>query len=917
MSKVYRKSLLAVMVAAALPVIVVAATDGDTTIYVTTTADDNNKDLTTCSLREAVIAASTNKAYGGCIAGQYAGTDKIKFKEGGTYVLKSPIEIDSRLTISGADAVTYDRPDAVTGTVPARTQLKTIIKGDGTFPLFSSITQQSPIDLSSVILQNGGGTKGGAIRAGGVVTLNRVYIMNSKADTQGGAIYLDGTSSSLSVVDSIFYSNNAPRGAILAMSCLDSLGTTKRSITFDRTSIINNGSSTSDSIIDYCGAPTGSITASTIANNTVSTLPPDNNADPKVPPKGIIRYIHVNNDSPLDINSSIGIQSNTIVQNTGWATLLYDNVGTLQLSYNVLAFNKAGKSCRYLQKELTGTDLQEASAKVRSVYDAIVIDKGAASTNPVDECYLPILKTDTSTTTPTEDKRYVYDLTSVRNKFGVLFYSMPIVFNEDNLNNADWEKYGYMPVFIPRKAVDGDVNNPNKLSLIDVAGTGCTTYDQRGMPRNLRLATTNRAVSGNTCDKGAIEISRLYAPDVTGATNVSILALIDDMDSTIKNNEATLDTLAADSPYILNYKQAIADQKLQLASLKIVDKNNPLTQRYRQAYVSIFPTAAPKETLSPNIIYNFLNNDGTFNDKDYVVTAQAVGRAPKSFIETIPADPSEIKDTAITDQAKYITCVWNPALRQVMVSRLELDDNNTPDDPKDDFPVAVRTPEGSAEYCSYTISLVKGKGPSRTVVDKFTGYIQASIINVAPVAKDDKYTLKYGDPSAIQMDILANDNDDGDGAADVPGYPKGRNVFYDDPETNSHANIKITSSGIVATKTGFRTSLGIVSFQYVQPCPNSSTTTQDETCYGGKMSYQPDNVFSPFNDSFKYKVLDADKAESNEATVSIINTATTTDDTRGNSGGSNGSGGGGGGSIGWLALAGLGVLAAARRRLTR
>ena len=901
MNKVYRKSLLAMMVAAALPVIVVAATEGDTTIYVTTTADEN--DATSngkCSLREAVIAAKLNKAYGGCIAGQSAGTDKIKLKEAGTYVLNSPIEIDSRLTITGADAVTYNRPDVVTGEVPARIQLSTIIEGNGTFPLFSSINQPSSIDLTAVILKKGGGVKGGAIRAGGAVSLNRVYIQDSNATQEGGAIYLDGTGSSLTATDTIFYKNTAPRGAVLSMSCLDSLGTTKRAITFDRSSMLGNGSADSISIIEFCGAPTGSISASTIAQNQVSSIAPDATKNPKIPPSGVIRYIHVNDDAPLDINSSIAIQSNTIVENSGWATLLYDNVGTLNLSYNVLAFNKLGKSCRYLQYETTGQALTDAKAKVKSAYDAIVIDKGAASTNHVDECYLPVFDK------PADDLRQTYDLTAYRDSIGSLFDVFNTDVNTGGVSpTGDSNKlagYGYLPAYMP------------KQGLIDVAGTGCSIYDQRGLPRNVRFIS-NKSRANNLCDKGAIEISKLYAATVTGATNVSIVALIQDMEDTIKSNKDTLAGLAADSPYIINYKQAIADQEAQLAALKVVNPKNNLTQRYRQAYVSILTNSMPKETLGSGIT-QFLKDDGTFNDdpdKGYTITTRAVGRAPKSFAEQLPLRPGSITDPTITEQAKYIKCVWNPALRQIMVSRTELKDvNSTPDDETDDIPLPVRTPEGSAEYCSYSIAL-----NSNPNVDVFFGYIQASITNIAPIANDDKYTLKYGDPSPIQMNILANDNDDGDGAPNVPGYPTGRNVFYEDDETNSHANIKITSAGVTPTRTGFKTSLGTVTFEYIQPCPNTSTTSEDETCYGGKMVYQADNIFSPFNDSFKYKVLDADKLESNEATVSIINTATTTDDTRGNSGSSTGTGGGGGGSIGWLAIAGLGLLAAARRRLTR
>ena len=58
-----------------------------TTITVTGTADENSSSLpnVVCTLREAVIAANTNAAFGGCPAGDAAGTDVIILQSGSTY----------------------------------------------------------------------------------------------------------------------------------------------------------------------------------------------------------------------------------------------------------------------------------------------------------------------------------------------------------------------------------------------------------------------------------------------------------------------------------------------------------------------------------------------------------------------------------------------------------------------------------------------------------------------------------------------------------------------------------------------------------------------------------------------------------------------------------------------------------------
>jgi CSLREA domain-containing protein len=330
----FRKSLLAIMVFAAMPLI--AATDK--TIYVTTLSDEDGENTSACSLREALKAASTNRAYGGCIAGQVSGTDKIVLKnikkgEGNTYTLKGTLNIDSNVSITGEDAFSYDKPDTVNNTYPGRTELKTIIEGDGTFPLFNSTISRSSFSLTSIILRKGHSTThGGAIRAGGTVTLNRVHILDSSAVGSGGAIYLEGQASALSITDGLIQGNTASRGAVLGMSCIDNVDWTKRSIAFERTAIVKNGinkdgTSTAQNIIEFCGTPTATITASTIGENRTS-----NNDQ-----SAIIKYTHDQDTNSqiyvLHPASSLALNSNTIVKNESRSTLLYDNVGRLTLTY--------------------------------------------------------------------------------------------------------------------------------------------------------------------------------------------------------------------------------------------------------------------------------------------------------------------------------------------------------------------------------------------------------------------------------------------------------------------------------------------------------------------------------------------------------------------------------------------------------
>ena len=59
--KNYKKALLGVMIVSAMSLMAAE----DRTIYVTTFADENGENPDKCSLREALVAAKQNKAFGG------------------------------------------------------------------------------------------------------------------------------------------------------------------------------------------------------------------------------------------------------------------------------------------------------------------------------------------------------------------------------------------------------------------------------------------------------------------------------------------------------------------------------------------------------------------------------------------------------------------------------------------------------------------------------------------------------------------------------------------------------------------------------------------------------------------------------------------------------------------------------------
>lgn len=826
----YRKSLLALMILATFSV--TAATDK--TIIVSTFEDEDGENASACSLREAIKAATDNRSYGGCSAGQLSITDQIKLKAG-TYKLKKTLVVGSNLVITGDDAANYEAEDTYTGIFPARSELKTTIEGEDGFGLFDTTAGRSGLTLNNVILSKGKNAYGGAIRAGGPVTLNRVYILNSVANASGGAIYLEGVNANLIASDVLFQGNNAPRGAVIGMSCIDNLGWTSHSIALERNSIINNGSASAKNIIEYCGTAVSTISASTVARN--------------ISIDSTLKFTHdeANKVYVLSPNSSLVLNSNTIVENTTNSTLLYDNVGNLSLSANILAYNKGGKSCRY---GVANPSVALKDLKTSTVSATLNAVKPPSLTGSQDDvCDLP---------------GHIYAASINKFVSNITFSSL--------LNNLTPLKDGTLPFYLPKPKLTGTT----AINLIDAAERSCSTNDQRGVLRSIESTGSNVA-SNNKCDIGSIEISNLYAADIS-TVNASASERIKLYEKNIKFYEDLLASDDLDSKVVNRYKQFLNEDQVGLKAFKE-------SLAYRQAYANIFDVSTAQERYSSDQASTTFEK---FADDKYNVMVEPIGRGSELFINN--------KDEALlnTAQKANISCIWNPALKQILIRRI---------DNANGKPQAVTTPAGDFEYCKYTLQLKSDP----TI--KSIGYIQAQIVNLAPIANNDEFIIKYGSNQQINIDVLVNDNDDGDGGPSVKGYPYDGSPFFKDESNGRFANIKLIK----------KPQLGKLSFEYEQPCPDNSSTRPEETCYGGKITYKSNNIFSTFNDSFSYKVLDKELLESNEAEVKLTNTATTTDDTRGESGSSSGGGGGsngGGGSLGIAGILSLFGLALWRRKIS-
>ncbi|MFC3903085.1 CSLREA domain-containing protein [Acinetobacter marinus] len=825
--KNYKKAVLALSIVAALPLM--AATE-DEVIYVTTFADEDGENSNACSLREAITTAAKNESYGGCKVGKTspAVTDRIDL-EAGEYVITKPLTPSSMINILGKSPTDWNVKDVITGDYPQRQPLKTTIKGNNSFTLFDTTAGKSTLTLQTLRLENGGASRGGAIKAGATVSLVQVEVKNSTA-TEGGAIYLSGVGSALDVTNSVFEGNTATRGSVLAMSCIDNLTFTSRTISFKGSSIVNNGQASSQSVFEICGVPDMSLSSNTIAQNIAST----NDGS-------IIKYTadslpNQNGSAKLSDSSKLTLLSNTIVNNTAYSTLLYDAVANKSLGYNIIAYN-TGYSCRYLLGDLPTDNRMGFTLN----YNGLESSSGANS-----YCQLPytVLKDETTKNISSYSQSTLMSSLQVADQYTAF---MPMYF----LNNTS--------------------NNP--LVNIDENSRGCEPTDQRGLSR----LATNRLIwdqtgtttqTENRCDIGSTELVKLAANDMT-STNTSQLKAIEDFEAQVEFFQDLLDDEETEQEFRGYYQQ-----RRDFYQQRIDNYKNSL--RYRQAYFDIFANSVPAE-----LVVNGKREIQHFDADLYNVETYALGTSSDVFGSTdedvfkytgaanaVPEGYHVDKDGYLIDD--NLRCTWDNKLKTVLMYRTD----------------GKASQAGDYSYCRYTISLKSDPNI------KSIGVTQATFVNIAPVAEDDEYTLKWGTEQRVKLDLLANDHDDGDGTSSQEGFPVGKKVFY------------VNDDGISAPiKFDEVDSNLLIEAEHRVLCDDESR----EWCYGGDIYIKPKNSFNKFNYTLTYQVFDADGTLSNTADVKLINTATTSDDTRGSSGG--------GGSTGLLSIFGLLGLALLRRRL--
>lgn len=612
--KNYKKGFLTLVILSTMSLMAAE----DKTIYVTTFDDEDGTNPDKCSLREALHAAATHKAYGGCSAGQvYSTVPNVIQLEAGEYKLTKELRPNSDVSIIGKEPGDYSRPDVLTNNFPAATPLKTTISGQGNSRIFNTIYENKPsLTLNDVILKNGSSLNdsnnnvGGAIYAGGALTLNNVNIMDSNAKA-GGAIYLNDVSSSLTINYGVFQTNKAELGSVLGMTCADNLEFTKRNIAVSGVTFIGNGAADSLSMLNFCGQPAVTFSANTITDNIASASQGRIIQFSQLTPQGKVNFSD---------NSSLSLVSNTIVNNNAWATLLYGYNGIKALSNNILAYN-TGKSCRYANGDVSKVE----GSRVVLVYNALKLAAGDDQCEVADE----VRK---------EDKDHTFDVSNIA--FTTIL----------NKIEPPSESTGFMPMYFP-------INLGTDKDLVDVGYTGCSGVDQRGVTRVIAENSNGPNDVANSCDIGSTEVLRLTANNLS-ASNTSVVVALNSYQNILDNYNKLIADPATKQEYIPFYK-------IQSELYSNLIKYTKSDQKYRTIFVDPFVANLPAEIITKDA-----------NGNDVRVVKHLSADNYNVIVEPLGVGVLNDKKQFVGKKEPKFDCVWNKDLKRIMLWRI--DDNVTP-----------------------------------------------------------------------------------------------------------------------------------------------------------------------------------------------------------------------------------------------
>ena len=283
-----------------------------------------------------------------------------------------------------------------------------------------------------------------------------------------------------------------------------------------------------------------------------------------------------------------------------------------------------------------------------------------------------------------------------------------------------------------------------------------------------------------------------------------------------QSNIDELKTLIADG---VKNSTGINDFKEQLAQYENLLTYTKQHQKYRAIYFDPFVLAIPLEervsdTSGEDYRIKNLNTD------NYTVEVEPYG------IGTLTVTGG---NAVLNGKLDDLKCEWNADIKQIMIYRTggELLD------------------AAEYAYCKYTL---KEKGGE---AKQSSGILQASFLNIAPVAKDDIYSIGSSSNLEITVNPLENDHDDGDGVTSA--LTAAKPAFYQDKQ-GQEIPIQIEKLPAGLTMTAERQG----------PCPGDDASN---ICYGGKLHFAVKNNFSQFDYPVTYKIYDAEGLVSDTATI--------------------------------------------------
>lgn len=208
-----------------------------------------------CTLRDAIIAANTDTATGGCPAGN--GPDIIELAAGATYTLTVVDNTDPSLGPNGLPIITSD----ITINGNGATILRSSADGTPEFRFFQ-VNSFSTLRLNGVTLSNGkvsGGFLGGALYNRGVIYMENGVLAGNRADNNGGGLF-NSSEAAFSATNSTLSGNSALNGgAIFNWGSVLIINSTLTGNSASFGGGLNNGSGTAV------------FTNSTVAANSAST----------------------------------------------------------------------------------------------------------------------------------------------------------------------------------------------------------------------------------------------------------------------------------------------------------------------------------------------------------------------------------------------------------------------------------------------------------------------------------------------------------------------------------------------------------------------------------------------------------------------------------------------------------------------